>query len=41
MQYKIAVSGAAEISHCCKEIEELSKEVGREIVRQKGKRSKS
>lgn len=34
MQYKIAVSGAAQISHCCKEIEELSKEVGREIARQ-------
>lgn len=35
MNYKIAVSGAAEISHCCKGIEKLSKEVGREIARQK------
>ena len=35
MQYKIAVSGAARVSHCCKEIEEISKEVGREIARQK------
>ena len=35
MQYKIAVSGAARISHCCKDIERLSKEVGREIARQK------
>jgi uncharacterized protein (TIGR00725 family) len=32
-QYKIAVSGAAEISHCCKNIVELSKEVGREIAK--------
>jgi len=35
MAYKIAVSGAAEIGHCCKGIEELSKELGREIARQK------
>ena len=35
MRYKIAVSGAARVSHCCKEIEEISKEVGREIARQK------
>ncbi len=34
MKYKIVISGAAQISHCCKEIEELSKEVGREIARQ-------
>jgi uncharacterized protein (TIGR00725 family) len=34
-RYKIAVSGAADISHCCKNIVELSKEVGREIARQK------
>jgi len=32
-KYKIAVSGAAQISHCCKGIEELSKEIGREIAR--------
>ena len=35
MKYKIAVSGAAQISHCCKNIEEISKEVGKEIARQK------
>lgn len=35
MQYKIAVSGAARINHCCKGIKEISKEVGREITRQK------
>jgi hypothetical protein len=35
MQYKIAVSGAAQVNHCCKAIEEISKEVGREIARQK------
>jgi len=34
-KYKIAVSGAARISHCVKGVEELSKEVGREIARQK------
>ena len=33
MQYKIAVSGAAEIGHCCDNIILLSKEVGREIAR--------
>ena len=32
--YKIAVSGAAQTQHCCKNIEKLSKQVGREIVRQ-------
>ena len=35
MKYKIAVSGAAEVGHCCKEIEKLSKEIGKEIARQK------
>ncbi len=35
MKYKIAVSGAARVSHCCKRIEILSKEIGREIARQK------
>lgn len=34
MRYKIAISGAAQVGHCCKEIEEISKEVGREIARQ-------
>jgi uncharacterized protein (TIGR00725 family) len=33
-QLKIIVSGAAEISHCCKNIIEIAKEVGREIARQ-------
>lgn len=32
---EIVVSGAAEISHCCDGIEEIAKEVGREIARQK------
>ena len=35
MQYKIAVSGAAEVGHCCKEIEKISKEIGKAIARQK------
>jgi len=34
MKYKIAVSGAAQISHCAKNVEKLASEVGREIVRQ-------
>jgi len=34
MRFKIAVSGAAVIKHCCKEIKEISKEIGREIARQ-------
>lgn len=33
MQYKIAVSGAAEINHCCNKIILLSKEVGKEIAK--------
>jgi len=35
MRYKIVVSGAAEISSCCQEIEEISKEVGRQVAHQK------
>ena len=35
MGYKIVVSGAARVGHCAKGTEELSKEVGREIARQK------
>lgn len=35
MRYKIAVSGAAQTNHCCQNIKELSKEVGRAIARQK------
>lgn len=34
MKYKIVVSGAAQLKHCCQGVEELSKEVGREIARQ-------
>ncbi|HDJ30552.1 LOG family protein [bacterium] len=33
-KFKIAVSGAAYTKHCCKNIEKLSEEVGKEIVRQ-------
>ncbi len=35
MKYKIAVSGAAQIDHCCKNIEAIAKEVGRELARRK------
>ena len=35
MAYKIAVSGAAQVQHCCKDIKEISKEIGREVARQK------
>ncbi len=35
MGYKIVISGAAQIGHCCQGIKELSKEVGREVARQK------
>jgi hypothetical protein len=35
VKYNIVVSGAAEVGHCCEKIEEISKEVGREIARQK------
>jgi len=34
MKYKITISGAAQVGHCCKNIEKISKEVGREIARQ-------
>ncbi len=34
VKYNIVVSGAAQVGHCCENIEELSKEVGREIGRQ-------
>jgi len=36
MNYRIAVSGASRTKHCCDNIKEISKEVGREIARQKG-----
>jgi len=34
-RFKIAVSGAARISHCAKNIEKLARELGKEIARQK------
>lgn len=34
-KFEIVVSGAAEFNHCCSGIEEIAKEVGREIARQK------
>lgn len=34
MNYKIAVSGASELSPCVKNIKEIAKEIGREIARQ-------
>jgi uncharacterized protein (TIGR00725 family) len=33
-KYKIAVSGAADITPCCGEVERLTKKIAREIVRQ-------
>ena len=35
MRYKIAVSGAAQTGHCCRNIKRLSRDVGREIAKQK------
>ena len=32
-KYKIVVSGAAEVTHCCPKIKEISRELGREIAR--------
>jgi len=34
VKYNIVVSGAAQVGHCCEKIEEVSKEVGKEIARQ-------
>jgi hypothetical protein len=34
MKYKIVVSGAAKVGHCSKNIEKISKEIGKEVVRQ-------
>ncbi len=34
MRFKIAVSGAAKMGHCSKNIKKLSEEIGREIARQ-------
>lgn len=36
MKYKICVSGAAETEHCGKSAQELSRQMGREIVRHNG-----
>ena len=33
-KYEIVVSGAAQIDHCCKNIKEIGRKVGREIARQ-------
>jgi len=33
-KFEIVVSGAARVSHCCDNIKEITKEVGREIARQ-------
>lgn len=33
-KFKIVVSGAADVSHCCPKIKELSEEVGKEIIKQ-------
>jgi len=35
MRYKIVVSGAAKVDHCCKDIKKIARELGREIARQK------
>jgi uncharacterized protein (TIGR00725 family) len=35
LKHNIVVSGAAQISHCCDGVEEISKAVGREVARQK------
>lgn len=34
--YKIVVSGAADVSHCCPKIKELSEEIGKEVIKQGG-----
>lgn len=34
-KYEIVVSGAAQMSHCCKNIKKIAKEVGQEIAHQK------
>jgi uncharacterized protein (TIGR00725 family) len=35
MNYKIVISGAAQVGHCCKGIEKISREVGKEVARHK------
>lgn len=34
MSYKIAVSGAARVNHCCKDIKKISKQLGKEVAKQ-------
>jgi len=34
-KFEIVVSGAAQIDHCCKDIKKVSRELGKEIARQK------
>ncbi|MDD3386640.1 MAG: hypothetical protein PHX92_01775 [Candidatus Pacebacteria bacterium] len=34
IKYNIVVSGAAQVGHCCENIEEISKEVGRQIAKE-------
>jgi len=36
MKYKICVSGAAETGHCSRDVLEMAKELGHEIIRQNG-----
>ena len=35
-KFKIVVSGAADVSHCCPKIKELSEEIGKEVIKQGG-----
>jgi hypothetical protein len=35
LRYNIVVSGAAQVNHCCQGIEEISRQVGKEVARQK------
>ena len=38
--FKIAVSGAADISHCCPKIKEIALEIGKEIAKKGGDTAK-
>ncbi len=35
LKHNIVVSGAAQVNHCCQGIEEMSKQVGKEVAKQK------
>jgi len=35
MGYKIVISGAAQVKHCCKGIKKISKKIGQEVARKK------